>query len=231
VYFQELQTKLVDLARERVRAGQVTERALARTCGVSQPHMHNVLKNIRTFSNESADSLMRTLGINVADLLWRVTGEADVTIRAIPIIRNRIGPGTEAIFDAFRGNIPMPCWLLEDLVDPVTARLAPDLVLPRELSAGDLVLLDQNPAFRACPPPNGIWVVAEPAGLRVRYMKLCDGRLHIGNEATRDRPQHWFSIPLQGRNILEIVRARIVWTSRKMETETPGPADPAGQTD
>jgi hypothetical protein len=39
VYFQELQKKLVDLARERVRAGEVTERGLARMCAISQPHM------------------------------------------------------------------------------------------------------------------------------------------------------------------------------------------------
>ena len=39
MYFQELQKKLVDLARERVRTGRVTERGLARMCAVSQPHM------------------------------------------------------------------------------------------------------------------------------------------------------------------------------------------------
>jgi hypothetical protein len=41
MYFLELHTRLVDLARERVHAGEVTERGLSRMCGVSQPHMGN----------------------------------------------------------------------------------------------------------------------------------------------------------------------------------------------
>ena len=217
--FQELQTKLIDLARERVHTGQVTERGLARMCAVSQPHMHNVLKNIRAFSNESADRLMRVLDIRVPDLLWQISGEGAVHVRAVPIIRNRIGPGTEAIFTAFRGNMPMPGWLIERLVDPITARLAPDLVLPAALAANDLVLLDQNPAVRAAPAGDGIWIVADGAGLRARYLRMEGTRLYVGNEVTRGDPQQWLSIPLRGRNILEIVRARIVWIGREMETQ------------
>jgi hypothetical protein len=217
--FQELQTKLIDLARQRVHAGQVTERGLARMCAVSQPHMHNVLKNIRAFSNESSDRLMRVLDVQISDLLWHVSGEGAVHVRAVPFIRNRIGPGTEAVFTVFRGNMPMPGWLLENLVEPLTARLAPDLVLPCALAANDLVLLDQNPAVRAAPSGNSVWIVADAAGLRARYLRLEAGRLYVGNEVTRGDPRQWVSIPLQGRNILEIVRARIVWIGREMETE------------
>ncbi|MGA2714539.1 MAG: hypothetical protein ABSG41_15665 [Bryobacteraceae bacterium] len=231
MYFQELQKKLIDLARERVRTGCVTERGLARMCAVSQPHMHNVLKNIRRFSNESADRLMRALDIRVPDLLWQVSGEEAVHVRAVPIVRNRIGPGTETIFSAFRGNLPMPGWLLEGLIEPLAARLAPDLVLPKALAANDLILLDQNPAVRVLPSGDGVWIVAEGAGLRARYLRMEGARLYVGNELTRADPQQWLSIPLQGRNILEIVRARIVWISREMETKPAGPADPAGQSD
>lgn len=216
--FQELQTKLIDLARQRVHTGQVTERGLARMCAVSQPHMHNVLKNIRAFSNESSDRLMRVLDVRISDLLWHVSGEGAVHVRAVPLIRNRIGPGTEVVFTAFRGNMPMPGWLLEHLVEPLTARLAPDLVLPQALAANDLVLLDQNPAVRAAPSGNSVWIVADGAGMRARYLRMDGGRLYVGNEVTRGDPQRWVSIPLQGRNILEIVRARIVWIGREMET-------------
>ena len=228
MYFQELHRKLIGLAREQVHAGQVTERGLARMCAVSQPHMHNVLKNIRAFSNESADRLLRVLDIQVSDLLWQGSGEGAVHVRAVPIIRNRIGPGTEAILTAFRGNMPMPGWLLENLIEPLTARLAPDLVLPGALAANDLVLLDQNPVVRAAPAGDGVWIVAEGTGLRARYLRMEGTRLYIGNEVTRRNPRQWLSIPLQGRNILEIVRARIVWIGREMETEQAGPADPAG---
>ena len=56
---EELYGRLIEVARQRVRAGQFTEVGLARLSGVSQPHMHNVLKNIRLLSPASASRLMR----------------------------------------------------------------------------------------------------------------------------------------------------------------------------
>jgi hypothetical protein len=53
VYFQELQRKLIGLARERVRAGQCTERGLARLCDISQPHMGiNILDSVKQSCND-----------------------------------------------------------------------------------------------------------------------------------------------------------------------------------
>jgi hypothetical protein len=231
VYFQQLQQKLIDFARERVRAGDVTERGLAKMCDISQPHMHNVLKNVRAFSNESADRLMRALDIQVTDLLWPIPEIDDVHVRAVPIVRNRIGPGSDAVFTSFRGQMPMPERLLKDLIEPVVARLAPDLVMPKALAAQDLALLDQNPASRSAPGGNGAWVVALGAGLQVRYLRTAGTCLYVANEATIEDPERWQAIPLQGRNILDVVRARIVWIGREMETEPAEQADPAGQGD
>jgi hypothetical protein len=235
VYFHDLHRKLVDLAREKVRTGQVTERGLARMCGMSQPHMHNVLKGIRSLSTSSADRLMTGLGIHVADLLWGVSASISsreiAGIVAVPLVRNRIGPGTTGVLTVFRGNIPMPGSLMKNLIEPVAAHLAPDLVMPAALAANDLVLLDQSPLVRAAPAGKGVWIVAEDSGLRARYLRLAGTRLLVGNEVTRGDPQQWLSIPLQRRNILEIVRAHIVWIGREMETEPAGPADPVGYGD
>jgi transcriptional regulator with XRE-family HTH domain len=227
VYFQELQARLVDIARERVQAGKLTGRGLARLCGVSQPHMHNVLNNIRSLSTNAADRLMRALDVSVSDLLWHISTEPEAGVEAIPMIHNRIGPGTDAVFTELRGHIPLPRWLLRDLVDPLAARLGPDLVLPKALAAHDLVLLDQNPQARAGPGSNSIWVVIEDAGLRVRYLRMGGARICVANEVTLKDPRKWHSIPPQGQNILDIVRARIVWMGREMEKEPAGPADPA----
>lgn len=229
MYFQELQQKLIELARERVRAGQVTERGLARMCDVSQPHMHNVLKNARTFSSESYDRLMQALDVRVSDLVWRVSGEDDTHVRAVPLVRGRIGPGADTVLTAWRGNIPMPGWLVRGLIDPVAARLAPDLVLPRALAANDLVLLDQNPAVRVAPDHGSLWIVAADTGFRARYVRMGASELRIGNELTERDPRQWLRVALEERHILDVVRARIVWIGREMEKETAGPADPAHQ--
>lgn len=229
MYFQELQGRLVDIARERVHSGQLTERRLARMCGISQPHMHNVLKSVRVLSMEAVDRLMRALELAVPDLMWRVSGEHDAAFRAVPIIRNRIGPGSDAVFTVIRGHYPLPESLLKNLVEPIAARLGPDLVLPKALAAHDLVLLDQNPGLRSTPAgATAVWVVREGTSLSVRYLRSEGTSLYLADEVTLGHPERWHSMPLEGRNILDIVRARIVWMGREMENEPAGSAEPAG---
>jgi methylphosphotriester-DNA--protein-cysteine methyltransferase len=52
----------------RIAQGEVTERALARQAGISQSHLHNVLKGIRGMTPELADRLMVALGWKLGDL-------------------------------------------------------------------------------------------------------------------------------------------------------------------
>lgn len=66
--FHQLQQRLLDDLRRRVRNGESTERGLARAVGMSQPHLHNVLKGKRLLSMEKTDAVLRHLGIGVLDL-------------------------------------------------------------------------------------------------------------------------------------------------------------------
>jgi hypothetical protein len=183
------------------------------------PHMHNVLKEIRALSTAAADRLMLTLDLHIPDPQWRISGDPDSNFRDVPLLRSRIGPGTDAVLTEIRGHFQLPQSLLKGLVDPITARLGPDLVLPKSLAAHDLVLLDQNPRLREAPGAKSTWVVSEGAGLRIRYLRMDGARLCVANEVTLRDPRQWHSIPLSGRNILDIVRARIVWISREMEKD------------
>ncbi len=67
--FKSLEYRLFCELRESIRSGGVTERGLARMAGVSQPHLHNVLKGKRFFSLEKADQVLRSLGMDVLDLI------------------------------------------------------------------------------------------------------------------------------------------------------------------
>lgn len=213
---------MIKLARGRVRAGQITERGLAKSCGISQPHMHNVLKNIRSLSNESADRLMEALHVTVADLLWSTSGDEGLDVRAVPLLRSRLGPGADADLTVHRGVTPLPRHLVSGLVNPVTAVLAPDLALPRLVAANDIVLLDRNPAVRGSMGGSGVWVVSEDGGLRVRYLRTKKFFLYIVNEASLGNPEEWQPVSLVERSILDIVLARVVWIGRESRY------DPAG---
>jgi hypothetical protein len=159
---------------------------------------------------------MEALGLQLSDLVWTVSTRPGSGFQAVPIVRSRIGPGTDAVLTSTLGHIILSQSLLQDLVDPVAARLAPDLVLPKPFQAHDLLLLDQNPLLRAAPDPASLWIVSEGAGLRVRYIRFGGARLYVVNENTLDDPRKWNSIPLQASNILNIVRARVVWMSREV---------------
>ncbi len=67
--FQDLQQRLLEELRQRVRSGAATERGLARHTGISQPHLHNVLKGKRILSIEKADEVLHRLQIDVLYLV------------------------------------------------------------------------------------------------------------------------------------------------------------------
>ena len=67
--FHELQQRLLEELRQRVRSGAATERGLARISGISQPHLHNVLKGKRLLSMDKADEVLRRLQIDVLQLV------------------------------------------------------------------------------------------------------------------------------------------------------------------
>ncbi len=67
--FGDLQQRLVTQLKARVRSGELTERGLARITGISQPHIHNVLKGKRTLSLELTDVILQILGVDLLDLI------------------------------------------------------------------------------------------------------------------------------------------------------------------
>ena len=65
----DLHERLIEDLRRRVHSGAMTERGLARITGVSQPHIHNVLKGKRLLSVQTADQILRRLHMDVMDLI------------------------------------------------------------------------------------------------------------------------------------------------------------------
>jgi hypothetical protein len=67
--FHDLLQRLLDELRQRVRSGAATERGLALLSGISQPHLHNVLKGKRILSMDKADDVLRRLQIDILQLI------------------------------------------------------------------------------------------------------------------------------------------------------------------
>jgi plasmid maintenance system antidote protein VapI len=69
MYFELLQLRLIAHVQLRVHRGELTERGLARHTGISQSHLHNMLKGARVLSPQMADILLHHLHITLLDLL------------------------------------------------------------------------------------------------------------------------------------------------------------------
>ncbi|MCU1329205.1 MAG: family transcriptional regulator [Bryobacterales bacterium] len=224
----EILRQVVELARHYVRTGRTTERRLAREAGVSQPHMHNVLKEVRHLSPESCDKILKALGLSVPDILWWYPGDPDPGTVLVPILRDRIGPGSHVDINVRRGYLVLPRAATGKLTDPVAARIAPDPALPMQFRANDLVVLDRSPVQMLSPPSGWCWVVAEPGGLRVRYVQQEKLALLFSGEPEAGAQYEWKPLCQPGQSPLEVIRGRIVWTSRELEATAPsreaGPA-------
>jgi len=66
--FRQLESRLLATLRERIRSGELTERGTARLTGLSQPHIHNVLKGKRSLSMDAADTILMAVHLDTMDL-------------------------------------------------------------------------------------------------------------------------------------------------------------------
>jgi hypothetical protein len=69
ITFATLEKRLLNHLRDMIRKGDITERSLARITGISQPHLHNVLKGKRLLSTEKADHILSYLRLDLRSFL------------------------------------------------------------------------------------------------------------------------------------------------------------------
>ncbi len=142
MYFQLLQRRLIEALRGCIGNGLLTERGLARGAGISQPHMHHILKGARSLSPEMADRILRALRLTVLDLLELAEMEAR--------------PGRPPLG---RGHERIQMLVIQARVEPDQAGWAPgpgrESGDARMLTAGGpWPLRDRLPGPGARPPPN-----------------------------------------------------------------------------
>src|SRR6516164_7512075 len=118
--FRKLQDSLVEVIRDRVRNGEITERRLAKIAGASQPHMHHVLKGIREMSPGLSDRILQQFRMSVRDL-WSAGSPNDGP--GLPVIRDRVGPGFPFPPEVYSGEHPFAAELSLGLTHPAVFRL------------------------------------------------------------------------------------------------------------
>ena len=216
--FEMLRGRLMGHLRTRIQNGEMTERSLARLTGISQPHIHNVLKGAKILSPELEDKILSSLKISVLDLfsidelrLQLNRGGNMETYRAISVLDGLLGPGFPMPVQASRGEMhPVAGSLLVNVDGPQLARLVEDPEMQPTVKANALVLLDRSEGARLARSADEYYAVSINGSAVIRILYTLGCHLYAATERTRESPKAWLELPATGEP-LSIIHARVVW--------------------
>lgn len=222
--FEALYDRLIERMRAGIRNGEFTERGMAFQTGISQPHLHNILKGVRGLRAGAADQILKRLGLSALDLFesqelvahLRRLVSAQTASREIPVLRTRLGPGLRypeelSPFEC----LPIACRDLAAVERPVVARLAEDPRMSAMVGGGDLVLLDHRVEALREPEAQALYAVEIGGEGLVRGVRCGARRLYLLAADTWDDPWRWEAIAMPPRGPEEVVRAKAIPVTRE----------------
>ena len=221
--FRCLAARLARYLNELVRRGEISERGLARLTGYSQPHIHNVLKGARRMNAEVADQIMGLLGIPLLSLFTQqeLSGLAPprgTEALPIPLLEGPLGGGNP---------FPQPgrgterryfsTSLLNQPISPVVLALDQnERGMWPAIWPNDLVLLDRSPIERRRPEFEHVYALSWEGEGWVGRCRVVGGALVVVVDNARQAHSLHGPVPLDGKEVLDIVRGEIVWVGRDL---------------
>jgi plasmid maintenance system antidote protein VapI len=222
--FQDAQLRLLAYVRERIHNGELTERGLARSIGISQPHAHNVLKGTRKLSPKISDSILRLFQISMIDLAAIEELEENVLKRRverqavqIPFLDAVLGPGRAwrpSINWADRYPLPFPA-----TVAPAgfyMTRLTKDPNMEVTVRDADVALIDTTDLARSEVAPDGLYVIQRAVEVVLRYVRAGANCNYLVSDAVMDLPLYWEEV----RSAVQI-QGRVIWLGREEYRDLP----------
>jgi hypothetical protein len=226
LFFADLRSALMDTVRSRVRNGQVTERGLAKALGISQPHMHNVLKGTRSLSPELCDRVLAQMRLSTLDLVATPALQRHLSSEQtdpgqtsfLPVLQGRLGPSHPWPQEVeTHERFPVTAVAITRMWHPVVVRLSADPHMHPLFGEGDTALLDQSQAARMHFDPEALYVIKwGGAGLVRRIRRSGQGIYMVAHDAA-DRPTEWVRLPCDEQPVSFFVRARATLITREVE--------------
>lgn len=226
--FREAQLKLLAYVVERIHNGELTERGFARLLGISQPHVHNVLKGVRNLSPEIFDSILKYFNMSLLDLASGEEIEANFKKRKAhdrvaeaPFLDSPIGPGLpwpRGINWRRSYPLPFPALTAQALV---MAELATDPYMHETLAGSDIALLDTSERARSDTSPLGLYVVNRAGEAVLRHIRPAGQGFYLLTDATLDTPGMWEKLGMPASELTAIVKARVAWIGRERDRHLP----------
>ncbi len=224
--FSQMEQRLLDNIRARVRKREISERRLAINAGFSQPHIHNVLKGARQLTTQVADRLMAKMGVSIEDLFQLSELERalphrqfkDSPFQEVPLLKGRIAAGQPFPMEArFSGSRAFTAEFLKRFTRPVLVKVgASEISMLPSVQPNDLLLIDQEEEKRRKPLFTRIYALALEEGGTIKRCEVVEGELVIVPENMQQRSFSPRTVGLEDRNILDMVKGEVVWIGREL---------------
>jgi len=220
VTFFDTHERLLAEIRNRLRNGELTERALARHLGISQPHVNNVVRGRRKLSPEIADLILNFLHCSLLDLYAEGELRNNLHDRIIPgnngeaakVLKFPIGPGQDwSVVPEIKWQYRLPCMAFGVPQCMIFVRVLQDMRMPALLCGCDMALLDTSISARLADFPSGIFAVRRGKDTLLRWIRGGFRNLYIADEQTLNQPQEWEPLPMREDQRLEFVKGRVLW--------------------
>lgn len=224
--FSELEQRLLDNIRARVKKREISERRLAINTGFSQPHIHNVLKGARQLTSEVADRVMSKLGIRIEDLFEVNELEKalpyrefrDSAFTEVPLLKGRIAAGQPFPVEArFSGSRAFTSEFVGHFANPVLIKVgASEISMLPVIQPNDLLLIDQDEEKRRKPLFSKIYALSLDEGGTIKHCEVVERELVVVPQNMQQRGFTPRTVSLEERNILDVVRGEVVWIGREL---------------
>ncbi len=216
--FQDAQLKLLAYVRSQIRNGELTERGFARSVGISQPHVHNVLKGVRNLSTEFFDLALKYLHLDILDLIPLPELEAHLRSRRmprrsaeVPFLDGPIGPGMPwPVRVSPRQKFPLPFPSTATPQNLVMASFIVDPSMP-SIAAHDVALLDTAPTAPSKLDPQNLFVIELGNEAVLRYIRPGAQQYYLVTDVTLDAPADWEPLALSAGQLAAAIKARVCW--------------------
>ena len=224
--FDDFKTMLVASLKARVRNGEFTERGLAKAVGVSQPHIHNILKGVRVLSPEIGDQILQKLNLSLFHLLDPEHAARPLNFSTLAANQNswlrvldgRLGPGNPWPTEASSSDrFPISYSKLAGMLHPVIVRTARDPAMEPLFAVDDVALLDQSPRARSNVHVDALYAVKHGNHGLIRRLRLVANSLYIVAERQLYKPTEWERVSIVNLDITHIVRARVTFLALELE--------------
>lgn len=218
--FSDLQSELVKILRTKIRNGEISERRMAVEVGLSQPHIHNIMKGLRQISPSVADRLMSRYQIRLETSIHQNNSELN-KISHIYLTSSRIGEGSVTWHpERIMGTFSVPFAFLGGPGQYIAARLGLDDAMAPFFLHDDIVVIDYAPCTHIDFPADSVFVVQTVRGVRLRHLKATGGQIWAAGSASRSEAGGWVAL---GPAVfpLECIAGRVIWLSRQIANPIP----------